>query len=92
MDTNELNRRQEERIIELKTRRTEVANFKLINWMKVHRSLASAVSNLIIQRANNIPDPLVPLHGNFPPGENKFTIHKELQNRKAQNASCCTIV
>lgn len=92
MDAQELNRRREEKIIELKTRRAELINQKIIDWMNVERSLASEVCKMIIKKASSIPDPLIPALGGIGPEQNKFYIYRDSQSRRTQNVSCCTIM
>lgn len=92
MDEQELIRRREEKIIELKTRRAELINKKIIDWMNVERALASEVCKMIIKKANSIPDPLIPALGGLVPEKNKFYIYRDTESRRTQSVSCCTIV
>lgn len=90
MNVQELQKRREEKILILKTKRTEVINEKLISWMKFERMLASAVSQLIIKKASTIEDPLAPVVGNFPASENKFHAYKKSTSARTES-SCCVI-
>ncbi|WPK22868.1 hypothetical protein PUMCH_000088 [Australozyma saopauloensis] len=92
MDAQELLRRREEKIVGLKTRRVEVVNTKLLKYMRVDRLLASEASKLIIERASTIRDPLIPALGGIRREENKFHVYREMQSRRPQSVSCCTIM
>lgn len=81
----------EERILILKLRRIEQLNEKLRESLKRDRIPASRAATLIIELAQETPDPLVPSSWPLQSELNRYRVHNQLLSMQ-QKTECCTIM